>query len=170
MAISPYLKDLRKKVGHDLLLVPAVAGVIWDAEGRVLLQRRADDGQWSLPAGSVEPGEIPYEAVIREVWEETGLSVEPYAILGVFGGSAHRVRYLNGDAVEYTTTVFACRLLSGVLQPQDDESADLRYFRPDAMPPLSMPYPPEMFRFPGQSLGPPLFDRLPGRSGPLPPP
>lgn len=170
MAISRYLKDLRKKVGHELLLVPAVVGVIWDAEGGVLLQRRTDDGQWGPPAGSVEPGESPFEAVVREVWEETGLTVEPYAILGVFGGVAHRVRYPNGDNVEYTTTVFACKTLMGSLEPQDDESADLRYFRPEVMPPISMPNPPEMFRFPGQSLGPPLFDRFPARSHPLPPP
>jgi len=87
MGISTYLRDLRREVGTALALLPGVAAIIRDEHERVLLQRRSDDNTWSLPAGAIDPGEAPAQALIREVWEETGLRVVPRRILGVFGGS-----------------------------------------------------------------------------------
>ena len=58
MPISPYYRRLRDLVGDELLLLPSVAALIRDAEGRVLVQKRGD-GTWSLPAGAIEPGETP---------------------------------------------------------------------------------------------------------------
>ncbi len=141
MAISAYLQGLRSHVGHGLLLVPGVAAVICDRQGSVLLQRRSDDGRWSLPAGAIDPGEAPAQAVIREVWEETGLAVRPEAVLGVFGGADCRVRYPNGDQVEYTVVLFGCGVVGGELVPRDDETTELRYFPPAEMPSLGLPYP-----------------------------
>ncbi|MHB1628818.1 MAG: NUDIX domain-containing protein [Bacilli bacterium] len=146
MPISTYLRELRQQVGCSLLLIPAVAAVVRDDEGRVLLQRRSDNGEWSLPAGSVEPGEAPTEALVREVWEETGLHVLPRTLLGVFGGAEFRAHYPNGDQAEYTVLLFECERLSGKLQPMDDESLELRYFSPDSMPDLGLAYPREVFR------------------------
>jgi 8-oxo-dGTP pyrophosphatase MutT (NUDIX family) len=84
--MSPYFKQLRAKIGHDLLLMPGVAAAIRDASGRLLLQERASGEGWSLPAGAIEPGESPEQAIQREVLEETGLVVAPTEVLGVFGG------------------------------------------------------------------------------------
>ena len=146
MPVSTYLRELRQQVGCSLLLILAVAAVVRDDEGRVLLQRRSDNGEWSLPAGSVEPGEAPAEALVREVWEETGLHVLPRTLLGVFGGADFRAHYPNGDQVEYTVLLFECERLSGQLQPMDDESVELRYFSPDSMPDLGLAYPREVFQ------------------------
>jgi 8-oxo-dGTP pyrophosphatase MutT (NUDIX family) len=49
--------------------------VVVGRDRRVLLLRRADEGTWGLPKGKIEPRESPEEAAIREVLEETGLSV-----------------------------------------------------------------------------------------------
>jgi len=75
--ISDYLRGLRVKVGHALLLVPSVTAVIYDGQGRVLLARHAEGGVWVAPGGSVKPNESPSDAVVRETWEETGFLVEP---------------------------------------------------------------------------------------------
>jgi 8-oxo-dGTP pyrophosphatase MutT (NUDIX family) len=76
MGISDHIRDLRAQVGTRLLLLPGVAAVIRDQRGRVLFLRRADNGAWGLPAGAVDPGETPAEAVAREAHEETGLDGE----------------------------------------------------------------------------------------------
>jgi mutator protein MutT len=138
--MSPYFTSLRQKLGNALLLIPAVAAVIHDEEGRVLVQQR-HDGTYSLPAGAIEPGETPEDAVVREVREETGLTTTPAELLGVFGGEQCRVRYPNGDLVEYTVCLFRCAAVSGVLGGSDGESAALHYFAPDDMPALGMEYP-----------------------------
>jgi ADP-ribose pyrophosphatase YjhB (NUDIX family) len=65
-------------------LRPGVAAVIPNGEGRILLQRRSDNGLWGLPGGSVEIGESVRDAILREVREETGLSVEVVRLIGVY--------------------------------------------------------------------------------------
>ncbi|HEX7243919.1 MAG TPA: NUDIX domain-containing protein [Longimicrobiaceae bacterium] len=146
MPIAPHIQALRAAVGSGLLLLPGVAAVVRDPGGAVLMHRRSDDGRWSLPAGAVEPGESPAQAVVREVREETGLEVVPERVLGVFGGDGFRHVYPNGDEIEYTVVVFACRAVGGRLEAQDGEALELRYFAPEAMPPLALRYPPELFR------------------------
>ena len=132
---------LREKVGKELLLIPAAAAVVHDAGGHVLIQERPDGG-YSLPAGAIEPGEAPEQALVREVYEETGLTVRPVRLLGVFGGrDGYRVRYANGDMVEYTVCLFACEIISGQLQCRDGESAALRFYAPESVPPLGTEYP-----------------------------
>jgi ADP-ribose pyrophosphatase YjhB (NUDIX family) len=100
MAISEHYAQIRRKLGASLILVPGVAAIIRDETGRVLFQKK-HDGTWSLPAGAIESGENPAQAVVREVREETGLKVKPERIVGVFGGEGFRHRYPNGHHVEY---------------------------------------------------------------------
>ena len=147
MAISTFYKGLRDKVGSQLLLMPAVAAIVRDDAGRVLLQQGIDE-RWSLPAGAVEPGESPSDAVVREVLEETGILVIPYRIAGVVGGTSCRVQYTNGDEVEYVVTVFDCSVCEVVGAPRPDETKRIAYFDLERMPALAFPYPSEIFRRP----------------------
>ena len=125
-----------------------------DADGRILFQRRSDDRRWSLPAGAIDPGEEPARAVVREVWEETGLRVVPERLLGVLGGLSFRHTYPNGDQVEATTLVFECRAVGGSLAPRDGESLEVRYFAEGEMPALVLPYPPHLFATPNAQAVP----------------
>ena len=105
--------ELRGLIGNRLLLLPSVAAVIHDHAGNLLLQEKASGEGWSLPAGAIEPGETPQEAVIREVMEETGFIASSTSILGVFGGREFRYTYPNGHQVEYMVTLFKCQVLEG---------------------------------------------------------
>jgi 8-oxo-dGTP pyrophosphatase MutT (NUDIX family) len=145
MPISTYLRELRGMLGPQLLLMPGVAAIVRDASERVLFMHRADDGRWGLPAGAIDPGESPAQAIVREVREETGLVVRPARVAGVFGGAGFRHRYPNGDEVEWTVTVFECDIVGGALAPQDGEALDLRYFSADEAPTLQLPYPRALF-------------------------
>lgn len=144
MAISDYLKKLRGAIGSELLLLPSVAAIIRDENGKILVQEKAE-GVWSLPAGAIEPTETPAQAVVREVREETGLIVRPVQVAGIFSGENFRYAYSNGDVVEYTVVLFECEITGGHLGGRDQETVSLKYFAPEAMPELPIKYPRELF-------------------------
>ena len=139
--MTSYLMELRGLIGNRLLIIPSVAAVIHDHAGNLLLQEKASGEGWSLPAGAIEPGETPQQAVIREVLEETGLDVRPTAILGVFGGREFRYTYPNGHQAEYVVTLFKCEILARTGPWTDSETKSLRHFAKADMPSLSLPYP-----------------------------
>ena len=85
-AISPYLRQIRERIGHELLLLPAVTVLIWDQHGRLLLARGAETGTWQTIGGGVEPFESPQDAARRETEEEVGLTVALTGIRAVIGG------------------------------------------------------------------------------------
>jgi ADP-ribose pyrophosphatase YjhB (NUDIX family) len=99
-----------------------VGGVVVHRHRVLLIRRGAEPlkGQWSLPGGLVELGERLEEAVRRELKEETGLDVEPLAMLTVFdrimrgGPDRRRVRY------HYVIVDYACRRKRGRLRPASD--------------------------------------------------
>lgn len=151
MGMSDYYKKLREKVGKELIFMPSVAGIVRNDLGEILLQNKGNGEKWSLPAGAIELGEAPAEAVVREVWEETGLFVVPKKLLGVFGGEDFRYEYPNGHQVEYNIFMFDCIIESGELSPIDNETVELQYFNPSNMPELALPYPKDVFLLNGNS-------------------
>jgi 8-oxo-dGTP diphosphatase len=134
MPISNYLKSLREKIGTDLVLMPAVTALIFNDQQHVLLHRAATDGRWYTIGGAIDPGEDPADAAVREAFEETGLRVRPARIVGVYTDPI--VTYPNGDRVCYVSTCFLCEIIGGSLEPQDDESLELRYFPASELPEL----------------------------------
>jgi 8-oxo-dGTP pyrophosphatase MutT (NUDIX family) len=94
-----YMLELRKLVGHRPLLMVGTAILIVDAEGRLLLMKRSDNGLWGPPGGGVEPGEIVETSARREAFEETGLKIGEMKLLNVFSGPDIYYRYPNGDEI-----------------------------------------------------------------------
>lgn len=141
MTASQYITALREKIGAQLLMLPSIAAVVRDKEERLLLQRKSGPENWSLPAGGIEPGETPQDALEREVLEETGRAVIKADLLGVCGGEEFRHRYPNGHEVEYTVVLFKCELSAEKIARPDAETLELRYFSQVEMPRLAQPYP-----------------------------
>lgn len=125
--ISDYFRSLRQWVGHDLLLTPAVGALVFDQQGQVLLQQRIDNHQWSAPVGGIDPGESPADAVVREVWEETGVLVEPVRVLGVYGGPRFRHTHPNGDHTASIVMIFECQAIDGAPTPDGIESMAAKF-------------------------------------------
>src|SRR5439155_21991048 len=122
MVMSPHVRRLRAALGSELLVLPSVTGVIFDDRDRMLLVE-VEGGLWTAPGGVIEPDETPADAVVREVWEETGLYTRPVRLLGVFGGPDCSVVYPNGDRASYVMSVFECQILGGTLTGTSDETS-----------------------------------------------
>ncbi|MFD0263278.1 NUDIX domain-containing protein [Kitasatospora indigofera] len=134
MAIPQFLADLRSVVGTRLLWLNGVAAAIVDDDGRILLGQRADDGRWSMIGGILDPGEQPADGLVREVFEEAGVVVVPEVLASVTVSPV--VEYPNGDHSQYLELTFRCRMVGGEARVNDDESLDIRWFEPDALPEL----------------------------------
>src|SRR5688572_31684223 len=111
MATPKFILDLRAKIGHDLLWLTGISGVVLNDAEQVLLVRRADSGRWALVAGILEPGEQPAVGLIREIQEETSVVVEVERLVGL--QSLPPSTYPNGDQVQFLDLCFRCRPLSG---------------------------------------------------------
>jgi 8-oxo-dGTP diphosphatase len=133
MPMSGYLQGVRRKVGHDLLLLPSAAVVLHDEQMRILLCLHADKNIWVTPGGLIEPGEQPADAAIRETLEETGLIVELTGILGVYGGSDLIIDYPNGDRAAYVGVIFRGKITGGKARPDGNETLDVRWFSRDEL-------------------------------------
>jgi 8-oxo-dGTP pyrophosphatase MutT (NUDIX family) len=128
MGISPYIAHLREKIGHEALLLPAVAVIPVDEDGRVLMVRQSDDGLWATIGGAVEPDEAPDVAAKREAQEEAGITVELVALRAVVGGPEYHIRYANGDETAYVSAVFEAVITAGSPRPDGDETTELAWF------------------------------------------
>jgi 8-oxo-dGTP pyrophosphatase MutT (NUDIX family) len=72
---------------HDVLA--AAFAAVRNAAGEVLVVRRIDDGNWELPGGRIEVGESAVQAVIREVAEESGVTIALTGLSGVYSDPTH---------------------------------------------------------------------------------
>ena len=126
MPIPEFIVDIRKKIGHDLLWLPGVAGLVVDDEQRVLLVRRADDLRWTLVTGCLDPGEQPAVGIVREILEETGVTARAERVLAV--NVTGDITHPNGDETNFLDVAFVCTPTGGSARVNDDESVDVRWF------------------------------------------
>lgn len=122
-------------VPSDRPLMLVVGAAMIDADGRVLVQRRppgkAMAGLWEFPGGKVEPGETPEAALVRELAEELGVSVETSCLApAVFASEPLGDRHL-------LLLLFVLRKWQGI--PQAREATALRWLRPVELHALEMP-------------------------------
>ncbi|BCW05116.1 NUDIX domain-containing protein [Arthrobacter sp. NtRootA1] len=135
MGAPEFILKLREKIGNDPLWLPAVRGVVFDDDGRVLLCQRADNHHWTVITGILEPGEHPAPGLVREIFEETAVVAETERIIGV--GVVGPVTFPNGDVCDFLDITFRCRYVSGNAQVNDDESIAVGWFGLDELPDVS---------------------------------
>ncbi|MBD0743778.1 NUDIX domain-containing protein [Streptomyces sp. CBMA152] len=134
MATPEFIRAIRASAGHQLLFLPGVSAVVFDDEGRVLLGRRVDSGEWSIIGGIPEPGEQPAETAVREVYEETAVRCVVERVILVDALSP--VTYPNGDHCQFMDICLRCRAVGGEARVNDDESLEVGWFPVDALPEL----------------------------------
>jgi 8-oxo-dGTP pyrophosphatase MutT (NUDIX family) len=110
-------------------LVPACGVLAVDDDGRVLLQRRRDTGQWAIPMGKMELGETPTQCAIRETQEETGVLVSTTGLLGIFSDPGHIVAYTDGETRQEYEVILLGRPVDGA-PAANDEASEVGWFDP----------------------------------------
>lgn len=110
-------------------LKPGASTVVPDDHGRILLQRRADNGLWSIPGGMMEFGETIAQTAARETEEETGLQVEPVRLVGIYTDPRRVVQYADGEVRQQFSICFACRVTGGQLSTSE-ESTEVGFYTP----------------------------------------
>jgi 8-oxo-dGTP pyrophosphatase MutT (NUDIX family) len=138
MPIPPFVAELRSLVGTLELWLPAVTAVVCRGEGadtEILLTLRADNGEWAPITGILDPGEEPAVGAAREALEEAGVEVTIDRLASV--SASPQVVHGNGDLGVYLDLNFACSWVSGEARVADDENVDVRWWRADALPPMT---------------------------------
>lgn len=115
------------RLGKEGKLRLGASAIIFNDEGKFLLTKRADNGQWCLPGGAVEAGESVAEACIREVFEETGLRVRVKRLVGVYSHPDQLVIYKDGNKAFIVAIHFEAELISGT-PGLSNETTDFGYF------------------------------------------
>ena len=125
-----YIHELRKQIGPRKIILNC-AGALILRDGKILVQRRTDNGKWGLIGGLLEMNETYEQAALREIREETGLEVRLESFLGIFHN--HDMVWSNGDAAHVISAMYTASIVSG--EPRiDEESYELRFFGRDELP------------------------------------
>ena len=135
MARREYYDDPEAPTPNSLVV--ATSAVVTDHVGRILLQRRADSGNWALPGGGMEMNESLTASVVREVKEETGLDVEVTGLVGTYTDPRHVIAYTDGEVRRQFNICYTARVAGGQLSISG-ESTELRFIDPDELDGLPM--------------------------------
>ena len=129
------IKDLRPLLGHELMIASGAMSVVVNSDRKnhldlkILMVKRTDDGEWSIPGGYTHLGENPAWTAMREVQEETGIEIEVERILGIHS-PAVAWQYPNGDRTQAVITIFRAHPVGGALQADQTETSQVAWMSP----------------------------------------
>ncbi|MGM9891675.1 NUDIX hydrolase [Limosilactobacillus sp.] len=129
-----YIEDIRAAVGHQPLILTSASGALLDKQGAVLLQERADTGNWGFPGGYMAYGESFAQTVKREFKEDAGILVEPVKLLRLQDNDQYT--YPNGDQVQPINAFYLVRAVNHhQFATKPTETVQTRYFALNDEPP-----------------------------------
>lgn len=133
--MADYIHEMRALVGHRPMILNTAAGALLNEQHQLLLQERADTGDWSFPGGYMEFGASFMDTCKREYLEDAGLEVEPIKLLKLFDKDFYT--YPNGDQTQLITALYLVKQTGGALLDHvTDETTQLKYFDLDNLPKL----------------------------------
>jgi ADP-ribose pyrophosphatase YjhB (NUDIX family) len=116
-----YLNDPEAPPANSI--VPSANAIVVNDEGKILMIRRTDNGNWALPGGGMDPGETLTRTAIREVEEETGIQCEIIGLVGVYTNPHHVILYTSdGEVRQEFSLVYLARWVSGEPRPSNESS------------------------------------------------
>jgi ADP-ribose pyrophosphatase YjhB (NUDIX family) len=127
--VEEWLKIVGNGVPGYVTPKVAVGAVVGNDDGEILLIQRADSGIWLYPTGWADVGYSPSEVAVKEVFEETGIEIEPLRIIAILDGLR-----LGFTAVPLYSMVFHCKALGGELRGHPLETRHVGWFREDNLP------------------------------------
>lgn len=120
-------------------LSPAAYAIVRNDREQFLLVRRADDGYWELPGGRIEVGESASAAAVREVAEETGITITVTGLAGVYSDPGHILVYPHGQGVYQQLAVcFHAHACADNTHPDHDETSATAWFGPEQATQVTM--------------------------------
>lgn len=131
-----YIKNIRKKVGHDPVINVGATILVFNKNNELLLNLRSDSNNWGIPGGGKELKETLEECAIRELKEETNLETNHLELVTVLSGKEYYYKYPNEDVVDCVIALFQVKNYSGELYINDEESKKLQFFSLDNLPEL----------------------------------
>ncbi|MEU8488994.1 NUDIX domain-containing protein [Streptomyces sp. NPDC048641] len=127
MSRTDYFRDPNAPAANSV--VPSVTAVVRNAQGSILLIHKTDNGLWALPGGGHDVGESIEQTVMREVDEETGISVVVEDIVGLYTDPQHVIAYDDGEVRQQFSICFHARPVGGSLRTSS-ESKEVRWVSP----------------------------------------
>jgi ADP-ribose pyrophosphatase YjhB (NUDIX family) len=129
-----YYDDPSSPTPNSLVVAASVA--VTSNDGELLMVKRTDSGNWSLPGGTMALGESVSQCAVRELLEETGLEVEIIGIVGIYSDPKHVIEYSDGEVRQQFNICLRGRIIGGTLT-RDNESTAIAFHHPatlDALP------------------------------------
>lgn len=129
MIVEEWLGSVGQGVPGYVTPKTVVGAVVGNEAGEILLVKRAGQGVWLYPTGWADVGYSPSEVAVKEVFEETGIEVEPVSLIGVFDGMR-----LGFTHVPLYSLVFFCKMTGGALRGHPLETEAVGFFPRDRLP------------------------------------
>ncbi|MBT2382086.1 NUDIX hydrolase [Streptomyces sp. ISL-11] len=127
MSRIDYFRDPHAPAANSV--VPSVTAVVRNGQGNILLIHKTDNDLWALPGGGHDVGESVAQTVVREVAEETGISVTVEGIVGLYTDPEHVMAYDDGEVRQQFSICFHARPVAGTLRTSS-ESKEVRWVSP----------------------------------------
>ena len=128
-----YINNLRSKIGHDPIFMPAASCCIIK-DNKILLQKRTDNGDWAVHGGGLELGETFDEGLRRELKEELNIEPKSFQFFKLYSGEDLHFFYPNQDEVYVVVAIYIVEDYIGEIKVDLNEVSEVKWFDFDNLP------------------------------------